>query len=103
MSQPHQSTATAAQIILQRYHDLVTGLDDSLKGLFPPMGTVDAVDIVTMISTFFSSSYGGDYRPTIRTILAIKGVAVSEDCLDANYPLIRSFLDFCIETVRRLE
>lgn len=93
---------TAASVILRKYHDLITSLDDSLKGLFPPQGTVDATDIVCIVSTFFSSSYGGDYRPTIRTLLAIKGISVSEDCVDSNYPKIREFLDFCIETVRRL-
>lgn len=94
---------TVAQQILERYHTLVTRIRDKLPGVFPEFGTVDAVDIVTIVTTFFSPYYGQDYRPVIRMLLNVKGITVSENGIDDAYPYVKEFVDYCIETVRRLE
>jgi hypothetical protein len=95
--------STAAQLILSKYHTLTTKIDDKLPGVFPEWGTVDAIDICTIISTFFTPYYGSDYRPVIRMLLNLKGITYKEQDIDDVYPDISDFVDFCVQTVRQLE
>lgn len=92
---------TLAQEILKRYQELQTSILALVGNTpFPAMGALDPTEIAIMVTTFFSPSYGKDYKPVLRQAMALRGITMAEQELEKIYPLLKRSIDWLIETVR---
>lgn len=94
--------STLAQEILRRYLTLKGEVEREV-GVFPLPKIPEELsisDLVVYICYFFSPSYGGDYRPSLRRGMTLKGISMTDDDFEKIYPQVSGFLDWLIPLLR---
>lgn len=96
-------TETIAQHIERSYHELERTCIRKV-GSFPMPDTfsMDPVDIVSLLLTFFNSSYETqDYLPMLKQYAKLQGLP--EDKLEAVYPDVQKFITDTLRIIKTKE